>query len=169
MSKLTKKVALATGGSRGIGAAIARRLAAEGAQVAITYAKDADAASSVVKTIEQSGGKAIAFQATAGDTEAVKSAVEKTVSTLGGLDVLVNNAGTAIPKRFEETTLEELDRLIDINVRDLRRDAGSAEAHEERWSHHHDRLLRWRACHDPRLGALLGHEGSRQDVHSGIV
>jgi 3-oxoacyl-[acyl-carrier protein] reductase len=117
MSKLTKKVALVTGGSRGIGAAIAKRLAAEGATVAITYAKDADAASSVVKAIEQTGGKAIAIQADAADADAVRGAVEKTVATLGGIDVLVNNAGTAIPKRFEDTTLEELDRLININVR----------------------------------------------------
>jgi 3-oxoacyl-[acyl-carrier protein] reductase len=117
MSNLTKKVALVTGGSRGIGAAIAKRLAAEGATVAITYAKDADAASSVVKAIEQSGGKAIAIRADAADADAVRGAVEKTVATLGGIDVLVNNAGTAIPKSFEHTTLEELDRLININVR----------------------------------------------------
>ncbi len=117
MSKLTKKVALVTGGSRGIGAAIAKRLASDGASVAFTYAKDADAASSVVKAIEQAGGKAIAIQADAADAKAVKGAVEKAVATLGRLDVLVNNAGTAIPKKFEETTLEELDRVIDINVR----------------------------------------------------
>jgi 3-oxoacyl-[acyl-carrier protein] reductase len=117
MSKLTEKVALVTGGSRGIGAAIAKRLAADGASVAITYAKDASAASAVVKAIERDGGKAVAIQADATDVEAVKRAVEKTVATFGRLDVLVNNAGTAIPKTFEETTLEELDRVININVR----------------------------------------------------
>jgi len=117
MSKLANKVALVTGGSRGIGAAIAKRLAADGASVAITYAKDATAASAVVKAIEQSGGKAVAIQADAADAEAVKGAVEKAVAALGRLDVLVNNAGTAIPKKFEDTTLEELDRVIDINIR----------------------------------------------------
>ena len=117
MSKLNEKVALITGGSRGIGAAIAKRLAADGASVAITYAKEASAASAVVKAIERSGGKALAIQADAADVEAVKSAVEKTVATFGRLDVLVNNAGTAIPKTFEETTLDEMDRVIDINVR----------------------------------------------------
>src|SRR3982075_580418 len=115
--KLEGKIALVTGGSRGIGAAIAKRLAADGAKVAITYAKGADAAASVVKEIERDGGKAIAIQADATDADAVKAAVEKTVATFGRLDVLVNNAGTAIPKAFEETTLEEMDRLIDINVR----------------------------------------------------
>src|ERR1700677_2638352 len=104
MSKLANKVALVTGGSRGIGAAIAKRLASDGAAVAFTYAKDANAASAVVKAIEQGGGKAIAILADAADVEAVKAAVEKTVATFGRLDILVNNAGTAIPKPFEETT-----------------------------------------------------------------
>jgi 3-oxoacyl-[acyl-carrier protein] reductase len=117
MSNLAKKVALITGGSRGIGAAIAKRLAADGAQVAITYAKDATSASAVVKAIEEKGGKAIAIQADSVNADAIKAAVEKTVSTFGGLDILVNNAGTAIPKPFEDATLEEFDQVLNINVR----------------------------------------------------
>jgi 3-oxoacyl-[acyl-carrier protein] reductase len=115
--KLEGKSALVTGGSRGIGAAIAKRLAAEGASVAITYTKGVDAAALVVQEIERAGAKAIAIQADAADADANKAAVEKTVAAFGRLDVFVNNAGTAIPKKFEETTLRELDRVIDINLR----------------------------------------------------
>jgi 3-oxoacyl-[acyl-carrier protein] reductase len=117
MTSLSGKTALVTGASRGIGAAIAKRLAADGANVAITYSKGADAAANLVQDIERAGGKAIAIQADATDAKAVTAAVGKTVATFGRLDVLVNNAGTAIPKPFEETTLEEMDRVIDINLR----------------------------------------------------
>jgi 3-oxoacyl-[acyl-carrier protein] reductase len=119
MSKLKDKVALVTGASRGIGAAIAKRLAAEGANVAITYAKDAKAAADVVTAIEGTGRKAFAVQADAADADAVRSAVEQTAKTFGRIDVLVNNAGALIPKPFEESTLEDIDRMFDINVRGL--------------------------------------------------
>ncbi|HUB25967.1 MAG TPA: 3-oxoacyl-ACP reductase family protein [Tepidisphaeraceae bacterium] len=117
MANLSNKAALVTGGSRGIGAAIAKRLAADGANVAITYTSGADAAASVVREIERSGRKAIAIQADAADSKAVQAAVEKTAATFGRLDVLVNNAGTGFPKPFAEATLEEINRVIDINIR----------------------------------------------------
>lgn len=115
--KLAGRVALVTGGSRGIGAAIAKRLAADGANVVITFSRGAEPAAAVVKEIEQLGGKAIAIQADATNSAAVQAAVDKTARTFGRLDILVNNAGTAIPKPFEETTLEELDQVINLNVR----------------------------------------------------
>ncbi len=119
MANLNNRTALVTGASRGIGAAIAKRLAADGARVAITYARAAEAAAKVVREIEDAGGKAIAIQADAADAEAVTAAVEETVAVFGGLDVLVNNAGTAIPKTFEETSLADMDRVIDINLRGM--------------------------------------------------
>jgi 3-oxoacyl-[acyl-carrier protein] reductase len=73
----------------------------------------------VIKAIEAAGGKAIAILADAADINAVKGAVEKTVATFGQLNVLVNNAGTAIPKTFEETTLEEMDHMINLNLRGI--------------------------------------------------
>ena len=122
------------------------------------------------KRLKARGGKAIAIQADAVDAEAVKGAVEKTVAAFGGIDVLVNNAGTAIPKRFEETTLEELDRLFNINVRGTLVATQSALKHMKSGG----RIIMigscvGERCHDARLGALLGHQGSRQDVHSGVV
>ncbi len=168
MSKLAKKVALVTGGSRGIGAAIAKRLAADGASVAITYAKDASAASAVVKAIELGGGKAIAIQADAADAEAVKGAVEKAVATFGRLDVLVNNAGTAIPKSFEETTLEEMDRVININIRGVFVTTQAALKHMKDGG----RIITIGSCvgeraHGARAWSLLCHERGREDVYSG--
>lgn len=114
---LTGKIALVTGGSRGIGAAIAKRLAAQGASVAITFAKDSVSAAGVVQAIEDTGGKAMAIQADAVSPDAISAAVEKAVSAFGQLDILVNNAGTAIPKPFEEATLEEMEHVLNLNVR----------------------------------------------------
>jgi 3-oxoacyl-[acyl-carrier protein] reductase len=116
-NSLEGKVALVTGGSRGIGATIAKRLAAEGASVAITYVMDSAAAGAVVQAIEAGEGKAIAIQADAIDPAACRGAVDRTVETFGRLDVLVNNAGTGIPKPFEQGTLEEFDHQLDLNVR----------------------------------------------------
>jgi 3-oxoacyl-[acyl-carrier protein] reductase len=117
VANLTGKTAIVTGGSRGIGAAIARRLAADGANVLITYGASADAAAALVRGIQDAGGKAMAVQADAADAPAVQAAVEQAVATYGRLDILVNNAGTAVPKPFEESSLQEIDRMLDINVR----------------------------------------------------
>ena len=115
--KLVGKVALVTGGSRGIGAAIAKRLAADGAAVAITYSNAKQSAEEVVRSIESAGGRALSIQADNNDANAVKNAVNETVKSFGGLDVLVNNAGIAIFKPLEELSLDEFDRIVAVNVR----------------------------------------------------
>ncbi len=114
---LSGKVAFVTGGSRGIGAAIASRLAADGATVVVTYARGAEAAADAVKAIQDKGGKALALQADSKDPAAIKDAVAKAVDEFGRIDILINNAGTAIPKPFEEATLDELEHILNLNVR----------------------------------------------------
>jgi len=114
---LTDRVALVTGGSRGIGAAIAKRLAEDGAGIAITYASARQRADEIVEAIQSAGGKAIAIQADSGDADAVRNAVAETVRVFGRLDVLVNNAGIATIAPLDEFTLEDFDRTVAVNVR----------------------------------------------------
>jgi 3-oxoacyl-[acyl-carrier protein] reductase len=114
---LQGKRALVTGASRGIGAAIAKTLAAEGADVAITYEKSADRANEVVSAIKALGRKGVAIQADSADVSAVQSSIEKTVRELGGLDILVNNAGILRVGGLKDNSLEDIDALLDVNVR----------------------------------------------------
>ncbi len=114
---LTEKVALVTGGSRGIGAAIAKRLADDGAAVALTYTSSPQKADEVVRVIEATGGRALAIRADSTDVEAVKNAVGETVKTFGRLDILVNNAGTAIMAPIDQFSLDDFDRLVAVNIK----------------------------------------------------
>jgi 3-oxoacyl-[acyl-carrier protein] reductase len=114
---LEGKVALVTGGARSIGAAIAKRLAADGAKVAITYSASAEMAEEVAREIATAGGSARALRADSGDAAAVKAAVAATVEAFGGLDILVNNAGVAVMKPIGEFTLEDFDHVVAVNVR----------------------------------------------------
>ena len=114
---LKDKIALVTGGSRGLGAAIAKRLARDGAAVALTYTSSPQKADEVARAIEAEGGHALAIRADSADVEAVKNAVAETVKAFGGLDILVNNAGVAALATIDEFKLEDFDRLIAVNVR----------------------------------------------------
>jgi 3-oxoacyl-[acyl-carrier protein] reductase len=115
--QLAGKVALVTGGSRGIGAAIVRRLARDGAAVALTYKAASGQATALVTEIESQGGKAVAISADSGDPDEVRQAVQQTVSVLGGLDILVNNAGILILGDVGQYELADFDRMLAVNVR----------------------------------------------------
>ncbi|SPA33639.1 Cyclic-di-GMP-binding biofilm dispersal mediator protein [Cupriavidus taiwanensis] len=113
---LAGKTALVTGGSRSIGAAIARRLAADGAAVALTYSASPEKAATVVREIEAAGGRAVALAADAGDPAAVRQAVAATVDAFGGLDILVNNAGLGLGGAIEDIAFDTYERMIAVNV-----------------------------------------------------
>lgn len=117
MSELIGKRALVTGASRGIGASIALALADKGADVAITYAGSADRAAAVVRSIEAKGRKATAIKADSGDPAAIKRAVAETVSALGGLDILVNNAAIVLYNLIADIGVEQIDEMLKVNVR----------------------------------------------------
>ncbi len=114
---LTDKVALITGGSRGIGAAIVRRLAAEGAKVAFTYAASAGKAHELAAEIESQGGAALAIAADSGEVRAVQDAVTLAVAHFGRLDILVNNAGIMIQGAVDDYAISDFNRMLDVNVR----------------------------------------------------
>jgi 3-oxoacyl-[acyl-carrier protein] reductase len=114
---LQHKRALITGGSRGIGAAIVKRLAREGAHVALTYVSKPDQANETVKAAQAFGVQALAIQADSADAKAVVAAVERTVAELGGIDILVNNAGIGVVAPIDDYRLEDFDRTVAVNVR----------------------------------------------------
>lgn len=117
MTSLTGKIAIVTGASRGIGRAIAERLAADGASVVINYARSADEAQEVVKAIEEKGSKAVALQANMSQIADIRRLFQETVDRFGGLDILVNNAGVAIYKPMVEATEEDFDKTFALNAR----------------------------------------------------
>jgi 3-oxoacyl-[acyl-carrier protein] reductase len=114
---LQQNRALITGGSRGIGAAIVKRLAREGPHVALTYVSKPDQANETVQAAQAFGVKALAIQADSADAKAVHAAVERTVAELGGIDILVNNAGLGVMAPIDDYRLEGFDRTVAVNVR----------------------------------------------------
>ncbi|BAN49592.1 3-oxoacyl-ACP reductase family protein [Metapseudomonas resinovorans] len=119
LKTLEGKVAFIQGGSRGIGAAIAKRLAKDGAAVALTYSASASSALEVVEAIEAAGGRAIAIKADSRDEQAIRAAIRHAVDSFGRLDILVNNAGVLAVAPIEEFKIEDLDRTLDVNVRSV--------------------------------------------------
>ena len=155
---LDGKVALVTGASRGIGAAIAKRLARDGASVAITFNSSPDKALEVVRAIEAEGVKGLAIQADAGDADAVRRAVQQVVTELGRIDVLVNNAGVVTASPFDQVSIGGLRAAArGERARRVRGDAGGGEAHDRGRPRDHD------GQHQRRFRAVPGHLRLRAD------
>ena len=114
---LSGKVAFVTGGARGIGAAIVRRLARDGAAVVFTYTASRTGAHAIAADIEAAGGRSLALQVDSSDAAALTAAIDKAAATFGRLDVLVNNAGVALMGELDTFTLEDFDRTVAVNVR----------------------------------------------------
>ncbi|WP_157220954.1 SDR family NAD(P)-dependent oxidoreductase [Flavisphingomonas formosensis] len=129
MKPLHGKRAFVTGGSRGIGAAIGRRFAADGADVAIGYERSAEAANAIAAEIQSAGNHAVAIQMNAADPTSIKRAVDRAAKELGGLDILVNNAGIISYGTVEEITLEQIDAMLAVNVRGVILATQAALAH----------------------------------------
>ncbi len=128
-TKLAGKVAFINGGSRGIGAAIARRLAQEGAAVVIGYGASSAAAEAVAAGIEAEGGKALAVQADASDAAALTRAIDEAAERFGRLDILVNSAGVLVLNPVGDFSLEDFDRTVAVNVRAVFVASKAAAAH----------------------------------------
>jgi 3-oxoacyl-[acyl-carrier protein] reductase len=145
--RLVGKVALVTGGARGIGAGIAKRLASDGAEVVITYSASPDKANALVASIKQSGGKAIAVAADAANSAATRAAVHLAVDTFGGLDILVNNAGIVSVAPIDQFKTADFERMIDINIK------GMVVATQEAVRHMRDggRIILIGSCNSERV------------------
>ncbi|KRB11312.1 SDR family oxidoreductase [Lysobacter sp. Root690] len=146
---LAGKVALVTGGSRGIGAAIAKRLADDGADVVLTYARAADQANAVAQRIQAGGRRALALAADSADPQAVIAAVERTVAEFGRIDIVVNNAGVFPYGPFEDESAESYERVMAIHVRAPFVAAQAASKHLPRGG----RIITIGSCLGERVGA----------------
>ena len=155
---LQGKVAFVQGGSRGIGAAIVKRLASEGAAVAFTYAASADRAEAVASAITAAGGKALAIKADSADAAALQQAVRRAVSHFGNTDILVNNAGVFTLGSTEELALDDLDRMLAVNVRSVFVASRSGAPHERRRPHHPHRQHQRRARAVRRRGGVCDEQ-----------
>ena len=131
VKSLSGQVAFVQGGSRGIGAAIVKRLARDGAAVAFTYVSSAGKADEIAAAITAAGGKALAIRADSADAVAVQHAIRQAVTTFGRLDILVNNAGVLVWGNIEDLTLDALDRTLAVNIRSVFVDSQEAAHHME--------------------------------------